>query len=682
MNNLIRYITFSGEDKENESNKLLYNEWLLTNALGGYSSLSIGGANTRKYHGLLVASLPAPLGRVVTVSTLIESILLPTGEEAYLSQEEYANDKKPYWDYIPYIKKFSLVNGLPVWFYQIDDIVIEKTVLLLNRQNTIQVTYKVLQASSPIHFKCNPLFSFRFHEASVKQQPERYELSLSDSQYEIRAESFAPLRFCNASKAQFVYEHQSIENVFYRIESERGYDSVGNLTSVGYFELELNSGQQTTFIFSTESWEVLRAVGPKEASEAEVVRRQRLLKNAQRVHPDLTKSLLALELVLAADQFIIVPITRIADIAYTRAYGDEARTIIAGYHWFTDWGRDTMISLEGLTLVTGRIEEAGCILRTFAHYIKDGLIPNMFPEGKKEGIYHTVDATLWFFHAIDRYLAVSQDQDTLNFILPKLIEVVNFHLKGTHFNIVIDPADGLLKQGAEGYALTWMDAKVGDLVVTPRRGKAVEINALWYNALCLLCEWLEQLNEKEAVALFRKHADQCYRSFNERFWYEEGEYLYDIIDGERGNDAACRPNQILAISLKYPVLEPSRWKTVLEKVKDKLLTPLGLRSLAPDHPDYKINYNGDLFTRDSAYHQGTVWAWLIGPFIDAWLKVYPDDLEKARAYLVDFEKHILHSCVGSVNEIFDAEHPYTPRGCVAQAWSVAEVLRCWQKTER
>jgi predicted glycogen debranching enzyme len=390
---------------------------------------------------------------------------------------------------------------------------------------------------------------------------------------------------------------------------------------------------------------------------------------------------MAAELVLAADQFIITPAGRIEEAARARAMGDEVRTVIAGYHWFTDWGRDTMISLEGLTLCTGRQREAGYILRTFGHYVRDGLIPNMFPEGTKEGLYHTADGTLWFFHAIHRYLRNTDDRSTLRQLLPKLKSIVEHHLAGTRFGIGVDPADGLLRQGEEGYQLTWMDAKVDDWVVTPRRGKAVEINALWYNALRLLAEWLREEGDPSAPQL-EDHAERARESFNQRFWFAEGGHLYDVIDGEHGSDPACRPNQIIAISLDHPVLDRKYWQPVFDVVRARLLTPVGLRSLAPGHRDYKAQYYGDLRARDAAYHQGTVWGWLAGPMVDAWLKIHPDDKAGARkAVLEGFAQHLDDGGIGTLSEIFDAESPYTPRGCMAQAWSVAEVLRTWIATE-
>jgi predicted glycogen debranching enzyme len=385
---------------------------------------------------------------------------------------------------------------------------------------------------------------------------------------------------------------------------------------------------------------------------------------------------------------VITPAGRVEDTARAHASGEEVRTVIAGYHWFTDWGRDTMISLEGLTLTTGRALEAGYILRTFARYVRDGLIPNLFPEGDREGLYHTADATLWFFHALHRYLETTADWETLRVLLPTLLDIVDHHLSGTRFGIGVDPADGLLRQGAEGYQLTWMDAKVGDWVVTPRRGKAVEINALWYNALRLLQDWVAKHGDPAmAEASARNlglHAERCRESFNRRFWYAAGGHLYDVVDGalndEPGDDPACRPNQLFAIALEHPVLDEARWEPVLRVVTERLLTPLGLRSLAPGNPDYKPNYDGDLRARDAAYHQGTVWAWLIGPYVDAWLRVHPGDPSQARQVLAGFVPHLGDACLGSISEVFDAEEPYTPRGCVAQAWSVAEVLRCWVKT--
>ena len=354
--------------------------------------------------------------------------------------------------------------------------------------------------------------------------------------------------------------------------------------------------------------------------------------------------------------------------------------MIAGYHWFTDWGRDTMISLEGLTLATGRTTEAGCILRTFGHHVRDGLIPNMFPEGERLGLYHTADATLWFFHAIHRYVERTGDRGTLHGLLPVLIDIVEHHLAGTRFGIGVDAADGLLRQGADGFQLTWMDAKMGDWVVTPRRGKAVEINALWHNALRLMAAWTAEAGDAERAAQYGAAADRAQTSFNRRFWNPATGHLFDVVDGESGDDPACRPNQVFAISLDHPVLDKDRWQPVLDVVVEKLLTPYGLRTLSPDHPDFKATYHGDLRTRDAAYHQGTVWPWLIGSFIDAWLRANPDDRTRARQWLAALPEDLHGSGLGTISEIYDAVPPQRPAGCISQAWSVAEVLRAWIAT--
>ena len=478
------------------------------------------------------------------------------------------------------------------------------------------------------------------------------------------------------NRQAFTIERQLVREVLYRIEESRGYDSVGDLWSPGYFRFDLSQAQEATVIASTEPWEEILAIGSTEAPAAEILRRERLLQNA----PPAARIGIGAELVLAADQFVVRPVGRAEDLALAKATGDEGRTVIAGYHWFTDWGRDTMISLEGLTLSTGRHVEGGYILRTFAQHIRDGLIPNLFPEGEKEGLYHTADATLWFFHALDRYLTATNDQVTLRQVLPQLIEIFDRHVEGTRFHIGVDSRDGLLHQGQEGFQLTWMDAKLGDWVVTPRRGKAVEINALWYNAVRLLERWTAQEQGAAAAVQYAECAERIHRSFNERFWNADSGCLFDVVDGEKGDDPACRPNQIFAVSLPNPVLDERRWKAVVSSVQERLLTPVGLRSLAPGDPDYKPTYHGDLRTRDAAYHQGTVWAWLIGPFIDAWMKVHPERQAESRSFLDGLVRHLDDACIGSVSEVFDAEPPYRPHGCCSQAWSVAEFLRCWIKT--
>jgi predicted glycogen debranching enzyme len=674
MKNLIRRVLTPAEIKAVESKTGAESEWLVTNGLGGYASGTVLGPMTRRYHGLLIGAFPVPLGRLVMLSGLVEEFRFPDGRTIELNpRRDFAAQQS-----VPdLLTEFRLEMGLPVWRYHLDDAVIEKRLHLPYRQNTVQVTYNLLSASKDVEISLRPLIQFREHEAPVSSQPTgSYVLTVVDDQYEVSTDGLPTLRMVLYGKGEFLVQRKKIERVSYPMEEQRGYESIGDLWTPGSFYVKCAAGCDVTFVASAESWEVIQAMNPAAAWRAELERRDRLVTLA---HPK-ARSGLAAELVLAADQFIAVPAGRLMDA--TRAYGlgDEMRTIIAGYHWFTDWGRDTMISLEGLTLTTNRSLEARWILRNFANAIRDGLIPNLFPERSREGLYHTADATLWFFHAIDRYLKATEDRWALRLLLPKLIDIVEHHLTGTRFGIGVDPKDGLLRQGAEGYQLTWMDAKVDDWVVTPRRGKAVEINALWYNALRLLERWLEEENDTARARQIGEAAARALESFNGRFWNGGKGYLYDVVDGPSGDDDACRPNQVLAISLTHPVLEPSRWKPVLEVVREKLLTPVGLRSLAPGHPDYKSKYFGDLRARDAAYHQGTVWAWLIGPFIDAWLKVHPEDRIAAHALLQGFIPHLNEACVGSISEVFDAEAPFTARGCISQAWSIAEVLRCWVNT--
>ena len=675
MSELIRRLTWPGKSG---AEAFLTKEWLVTNGLGGYASGTVSGIPTRRFHGLLIAALPAPLGRMMMLNHLSEHLRFSESKTVSLCGEECQPDSAEI-SSAQYLTEFRLEAGLPVWHYEIDDVVLEKYLLMPHRQNTVHITYRLLAGRGPLKLELRPAIYFRPHEGRVDEPlTDAYTLTILEDKYEIKGRAeYPPLRLhLSGDDASLTLDRGLIKDLFYRIEAKRGYDSQGVLWSPGYFTTTLLPGHETTLEASTESWTTISALAPEEAGPAERERRERLLTGVSSAE----RTGFGAELTLAADQFIIIPAGRIEEAARARAAGDEVRTMIAGYHWFTDWGRDTMISLEGLTLVTGRYAEAGWILRTFAHYVRDGLIPNLFPEGEKEGLYHTADATLWFFHALDRYLQATGDRETLKLILPTLREIVTYHLNGTRFGIGVDPRDGLLRQGAEGYQLTWMDAKVDDWVVTPRRGKAVEINALWYNALRLLAKWVSEEESDAAAQPLTAQAKQARDSFNQRFWYAKGDYLYDVIDGEKGDDAACRPNQLLAFSLAHPILDEDKWKPVLEVVSQKLLTPVGLRSLAPGHPDYKASYDGDLRARDAAYHQGTVWAWLIGPFVDAWLKVHPEDFQGARRFLAGFESHLSEACVGSISEIFDAEEPFAPRGCVAQAWSIAEVLRCWVKT--
>ncbi len=646
-------------------------EWLVTNGRGGYASGTVASCNTRRYHGLFVPTLPK-WGRVVLLARLVEQAQVG-GHLFPLTTEEHA-DGQLLQDGVRGLRSFSLDGLIPVWEYALGPARIRRKLMMVHGENTLFMMWE--HVSGPeVHLRLRPFPVTRPHDGPIRGQSHEPIVRLQGSRVEMQASPDAPpmrLRLHSSCPMPFVALSQSSQPLLYRTERARGYDHTEIQTSPGYFECSLGPGEVLALSVTTEDWWVLDR-DPRQTFELEQERERKLLSRA----PEEARGGVTARMVLAADQFIIDPM-RPADDAWARSIGQDARSVIAGYHWFTDWGRDTMISLEGLTLCTGRYREAAAILRTFQHYVKDGLIPNYFPDGENDGVYHTADATLWFFHAVDRYLEYTRDAELLRDVFPTLASIVEHHLRGTRFNIGVDPSDGLLRQGAEGYQLTWMDAKVDGWVVTPRRGKAVELNALWFNALRLMATWAEQLG-KDATP-YMGAAERVYGSFNKRFWNPAANCLLDVVDGEGGkDDPTIRPNQVFSISLRHSVLKQDRWKAVLEVVRRDLLTPVGLRSLAPGHPDYKANYDGDLRARDAAYHQGTVWGWLIGHYIEATLKVNPD-LKAARALLQGLEHHLEHAGVGQISEIFDATEPYRPRGCIAQAWSVAEALRVFLKT--
>jgi predicted glycogen debranching enzyme len=657
-------------------------EWLVTNGLGGFSSGTISGIVTRRYHGLLVAALPAPTGRMVMLSQVDAQIRLQSGRIIALAPQPpgSVDGAAPSDGRALSLVEFRLECGLPIWRFEGEGLVIEKRVLMPYRQNTVHLTYRLLSGPSPVRLELRPFMHVRHYESPLSEAlPNPYVLTAVDGRFEVRAGTGLPplhLLFHGGQPALTI-DGSRMRNGYLE-EQSRGYEHEGTLWSPGYFQVDLGEAparQDATLVASTETWEIVTALTPDAAVQTEMVRRRAVLDLA----PERLRSGVCAELVMAADQFLVTPAARPEDATRAVALGTEARTVIAGYHWFTDWGRDTMISLEGLTLVTGRAHEAALILRTFASYTRNGLIPNMFPDGERQGLYHTADATLWFFHAVGRYVNATGDVQTLRILLPVLRDIIEHHVRGTSYGIGVDPHDGLLRQGEDGYQLTWMDAKVDGWVVTPRRGKAVEINALFYNAVRLLESWVRTEEGDGAAASLQTLADRTRESFNRRFWNASQGCLYDVVDGESGDDPACRPNQLLAISLTHPVLDASRWRSVVDTVQHRLLTPYGLRTLSSDHPDYRPKYYGDLRLRDAAYHQGTVWPWLIGPFIDAWLMVYPSDREAARTMLQAFDGHLSEAGIGSISEIVDAASPYTPRGCIAQAWSVAEVLRAMDR---
>ncbi|WP_294637678.1 amylo-alpha-1,6-glucosidase [uncultured Aquabacterium sp.] len=577
------------------------------------------------------------------------------------------------------LTRFQWSHLMPTWRYDVGAVVIEKTIVMPHNQNTVCVVYRLIEGDAAT-LRLRPFLAFRRQDAVLVHESEwPFTLSFTRGLYEVRRDrTDLCLQFGLAPANDGFTCHEVVgEHALYRVEQGRGYDHSEHLYSPGYFTARLTQGQALTFVATTEGREALQCDGLS-AVEHQQRRVERLLQMAP---PEVVQDPFSAQLVAAADAFVVVPGSRLEETRQARASGDQIRTVIAGYHWFGDWGRDTMISLEGLTLCTGRHAEARAILQTFSHYVRDGLLPNLFPEGEREALYHTVDATLWYFHAIDRYTAYTGDQTLIAELLPVLKSIIDHHVRGTRYGIGVDPLDGLLRAGAPGYQLTWMDAKVDGWVVTPRRGKPVEIQALWHNALRLMADWSTAAGMPDER--YGRLAEQVRTAFNLRYWSPALLHLFDVVDGEPGeeiNDVACRPNQVFAMSLRHPVLDRMHWEPVLDTVRRQLLTPWGLRTLAPGHPAYKPTYEGDLRSRDAAYHQGTVWPWLIGHFIEAWLKLHPDRVA-ARRFLANLPSHLRLACVGSISEIFDAEPPELPRGCIAQAWSVAEALRAWLMTD-
>lgn len=642
-------------------------EWLVTNGLGGFAAGTVGEANTRRYHGLLVAALAPPLGRTVTTAKLDVSARYCDQEYA-LSSNEFADgviDPHGYW----HIERFRIEHGLPVWEFAFNDALIEKRLLMVYGENTTLVQYRVLRASKPVALKLRPLCTYRDYHSDTRGGWE-IGWDLLDDGFRIRAfESARPYYVRIVGAADIISEPAWYWQFRHRMEAFRGLDDTEDLFGPGTFLITLACGESVTVSISTEA-SAASVFSRQQATE--LTRRSALL---EVFGPSETPAWIQ-QLVVAADQFVVARAT---------SENTEGRSIIAGYPWFGDWGRDTMIALPGLTLTTRRFEVARDILETFAGHIDQGMIPNRFPDDGKQPEYNTVDATLWFIHAVREYTLHSRDLSLAALLFDKLIDIIDWHRRGTRYNIRIDPDDGLLTSGEEGIQLTWMDAKVGDWVVTPRIGKAVEINALWYNALLCIADLASQLHKEDIAGDFQQQAGCVEQSF-QRFWSDKYSRLYDVIDGPKGVDGAdgkrydpsFRPNQIFAVSLPFSPLGDTQKRAVVDACACALLTSHGLRSLAPNEPRYAAWYSGGPLQRDGAYHQGTVWAWLLGPFAEAHYRVY-GNAEQSRSFLRPLGAHLRDNCVGSISEVFDADPPHIARGCFAQAWSVSETLRVWMK---
>ncbi|MDB5077577.1 MAG: putative glycogen debranching enzyme [Chloroflexi bacterium] len=651
----------------------LRREWLVTNGLGGYASGTVSGIPTRSYHGLLVAALDPPAERTVLVGGMIEWATYD-GARFPLSAFEYGDGTLDPQGY-RHIQSFSLEGTVPVWVFVQADAWLERRVWMRRGTNTTYVMYSLLRATAPVDLEITPLVTYRsFHALSSGRG---WQIGVEEISQGARIQAYdgAVPFYLRAEGGQFAPGGAWWWNLRYRAEAARGLNAQGDLYAPGTFRTTLRPGMILTLELTTEA--IARPDGPL-ALVDEKDRQAKLLRqaNASAAHP------VVQQLTLAADQFVVARGLEPGAIkaGRTDAAGAQGKTIIAGYHWFGDWGRDTMISLSGLTLATGRTEDAAGILRTFARYVRDGLLPNNFPD--KSGMdpgYNTADASLWYFLAVRAYHLATDDTALVDAFLPVLRDIVDHHIKGTHYNIGVDPDDGLLRAGEPGVQLTWMDAKIGDWVITPRIGKPVEINALWYNALRTLAEFLDARDDPTAQA-YGLLAERARTSFRDRFMRADLSYLADVLDGPQGDDWSLRPNQIFAVSLPYPLLDGSAARSVVDAVGRSLLTSYGLRSLAPVDPAYHGSYGGDTLHRDNAYHQGPVWTWLMGPYVEAYYRVY-QDASAALQLLSPFQDHLRDAGLGSISEILEGDPPHFPRGCIAQAWGVAEVLRVWRDLE-
>ena len=633
-------------------------EWIVTNGLGGYASGTLAGIATRRYHGLLVAALTPPVGRTVLVGGLAE--WAGYGGRRYpLSTHEYGDGTVDPPGY-KYQRGFLLEGMLPVWHFELADAVVEKRVWMALGANTTYVRYRLVRGTEPVNLEITPLVTYRDFHALRSGQGWRPEAAAVAGGVMIRASADAvPYRLvCDGGR--FAAGGVWYWNFRHREEAARGLDDRSDLYAPGVFHASLQTGESVTLVATAEAGEVVEGSAALEGARA---RQEELLRRAGVAHGDRVLQ----QLTLAADQFLV---SRNTD-------GGAGKTVIAGYHWFNDWGRDTMISLPGLALSTGRPAEAAGILRGFARFVADGLLPNNFPDrsGAIPG-YNAADASLWYVLAVRAYHEATGDDGLVDELLPALREILERHLQGTRFGIGMDPADGLLRAGQPGVQLTWMDAKVGDWVVTPRIGKPVEINALWYNALRTVAAFLA-VRREVAAERYATVAERVHTSFRARFLGPDRRHLADVVDGPGGDDLTLRPNQIFAVSLPFPLLDGDDAAGVVDEVGRMLLTTYGLRSLSPDNPAYRGDYGGDVARRDGAYHQGSVWAWLIGPYAEAHHRVHRDP-EAALALLRSFAPHLCDAGLGTISEIFDGDPPHLPRGCIAQAWSVAEVVRVWR----
>ncbi|MEF3275771.1 MAG: amylo-alpha-1,6-glucosidase [Chloroflexus sp.] len=625
-------------------------EWLVTNGIGGYAAGTIAGTLTRSYHGLLIAALEPPLGRLLTL-TALDAHVTYLGQHFDLTTHRRQGEPARA---CRWLERWHLDGTTPVWEFALNDALLEQRIWMVPGANTTYIRYTIQRASAPLSLRLDALVSARDHHtvARIGETPLQIEPITNGLRIWPIGDGHS-LRLLS-DRGVFVPLGGWQTDLFLAIEAERGQPSLDNPHRSGRLVITLAPGESLLVVATLEPTATLDGVTAWQLRtdyEADLLRRI-----------DWTHDPLIRQLALAADQFIVDrPLIG----------SDRGRTVIAGYPWFTDWGRDAMISLPGLTIPTRRPEVAADVLRTFARFVDHGMLPNRFPDEDETPEYNTADATLWFFEAIRAHHAAFADDALLAELFPILAEIIDWHVRGTRDGIGLDRGDGLLRAGTLTTQLTWMDVRVQGWVVTPRAGKPVEINALWYNALQCMAAFAQRLGH--SPARYQSMAAAARAGFN-RFWYPAGQYLYDVIDTPHGVDATLRPNQIIAASLTYSPLDQAHRQAVVRACARALLTSVGLRSLDPTHPDYQPHYCGSLLQRDSAYHQGTVWAWLLGPYASAFYQL-TGNRSATRRLLTPLLDHLADGCIGTIGEIFDGDPPHTPRGCFAQAWSVAEVLR-------
>lgn len=649
------FISF-GRDITGDEAAATRREWLVTNGIGGYAMGTAGGVLTRRYHGLLIAALHPPLGRTLLLARL-DAIAGYDGRDYSLFAGDYDGHAR-FHDVHRCLESFHLDDAIPVWTWALGDARLEQRVWMRQGENTSYVRYTLRRASGPMALTLTALTSARdshenLHDVSDPMVVESTPNGLRVTAWDDSA-SFVVL----SDRAEATLRGGWRRDHFLAAEAERGLDALDDHFEAGVFSVTLQPGESVTFVASTEpdpSLDGAAALAERHVYEAALIARSPL-----RDEPPFIRQLL-----LAADQFIV---QRPLDD------GTMGASVIAGYPWFGDWGRDTMISLPGLTLATGRPELAAQILRTFARYVDRGMLPNRFPDSGDAPEYNTVDATLWYFEAIRQTHAATGDDALLAELFPVLEAIIAWHVRGTRYGIGMDAADGLLRQGEPGVQLTWMDVKIGDWVVTPRTGKPVEINALWINALRCMEAFAGRLGRDGRNYVAR--AEQAEASFS-RFWNAKAECCFDVIDTPDGtNDPAIRPNMVIAAALPYAPFTNRQTQQIVDAAVNELWTLYGLRSLSPNDAAYSGRFTGDQPQRDAAYHQGTIWSWPIGSFVLAHYRAY-GDREAALGFLEPFADHLHDAGLGTVSEVFEGDAPHEPKGCIAQAWGVAEVLRAW-----